>query len=202
MRVIGLTGSIGTGKSTTAAMVASFRVPVFDADAAVHNLLGPAGQAVEAISAQFPQVVRKGADSRYIDRKALGRAVFFEPSALRRLEAILHPLVRQRERDFRSRAQRHKAALIVLDVPLLFETGGDRRCDATIVVTAPLFLQAQRVLRREGMSPSHLKQILTHQMKLSEKCRRADFIIPTGIGLAHARRRLSCIMADLMRPIR
>src|SRR5690606_25905637 len=141
-------GSIGMGKSTAAAMFRDMGVPVFDADAAVHVLLGRGGEAVAAVEEAFPGVVRDGA----VERGELGRRVFGDGEALRRLERIIHPRVYRAERRFIARAVRDRETMVVRDVPLLFETGGDRRCDVTVVVSAPAHVQAQRVLARPGMT--------------------------------------------------
>jgi len=194
MKILGLTGSIGMGKSTAARMLRRLGVPVHDADATVHRLMGVGGAAVPMIAAAFPGTVVDGA----VDRAALGRHVFADPAALRRLEAILHPMVRAAERRFLARQARRGARLVVLDIPLLFETGGARRCDAVAVVTAPAFLQAQRVLKRPGMSRARLAAVRAQQMPDAEKRKRADFIIPTGTGMAPALRRLAAIVT-LMR---
>jgi len=192
MRIVGLTGSIGMGKSTAAGMLRRQGVWVHDADATVHKLLGKGGAAVLAIAKAFPGVVKNGA----VDRIALGKRVFGNTSGLRKLEAIVHPLVRQRTERFLAAAARARRPVVVLDIPLLFETGG-RRCDATIVVSAPPYLQAQRVLRRPGMTPEKFAAILARQMPDREKRRRADEIVSSGLGkastyrqLAHALRRL------------
>ncbi|WP_119460537.1 dephospho-CoA kinase [Rhodospirillaceae bacterium SYSU D60014] len=176
MVILGLTGSIGMGKTTAAAMLRRCGIPVHDADATVHRLLGARGAAVAAVEASFPGVVRNGA----VDRPALARRVFGDPVQLKRLEAILHPLVRRAERRFLARATAAQAPVVVLDVPLLFETGADRRCDATIVVSAPRFLQRARVLRRPDMTPDRLAAIEARQMPDAEKRRRADFVVRTG----------------------
>jgi len=176
--VLGLTGSIGMGKTAAAEAFRRLGVPVHDADRAVHDLLGPGGAAVAAVDAAFPGVVRDGA----VDRAALGRRVFGDDAALARLEALLHPLVRKSERRFLRTAARHRRPLVVLDIPLLFETGAERRCDAVVVVSAPPFVQAQRVLRRPGMTRTRLQSILDRQVSDAEKRRRADFVVPTGIG--------------------
>lgn len=186
MRILGLTGSIGQGKSTAARMLRRRRLPVHDADATVHRLLARGGAAVAAIAAAFPGVVVDGS----VDRAALGRQVFGDAAALRRLEAILHPLVRRAEAEFLRRQARRGARLVVLDIPLLFETGGQRRCDAVAVVVAPAFLQAARVLRRPGMSPAKLAAIRAQQWPDATKTKRADFVVPTGTGMAPALRRL------------
>lgn len=176
MVILGLTGSIGMGKTTAANMLRRLGVPVHDADATVHRLLGRGGAAVPLVEAAFPGVVRDGA----VDRAALGRRVFDDPEALRRLEAILHPLVRRAERRFLARSAAARVPIVVLDIPLLFETGAERRCDATIVVTAPRFVQRARVLRRPGMTAARLAAIEARQMPDAEKRRRADFIVRTG----------------------
>lgn len=168
---------------------------VHDADATVHRLMGRGGRAVAAIEAAFPGVTRDGA----VDRAELGRRVFGDGAALRRLEAILHPMVRAAERRFLEAQARRGARIVCLDVPLLFETGGQRRCDYVIVVTAPAALQAQRVLRRPGMTPERLRQVLAKQMPDAEKRRRADFVVPTGLGYRESLRRLAGIVTMLRR---
>lgn len=193
MKILGLTGSIGMGKSTAAAMLRRLGVPVHDADATVHRLLARGGAAVAQIERAFPGVVRDGA----VDRQELGRRVFGQPAELRRLEAILHPLVRRAETAFLKRHRRTGTRLVVLDIPLLFETGGDRRCDAVAVVSCPAFLQAQRVLRRPGMNPGKLAAIRAQQMPDGEKRRRADFVLPSGAGKAPVLRGLKRIVTVL-----
>lgn len=193
MIVLGLTGSIGMGKSTAASLLRRLGVPVHDADAAVHRLLGPRGAAVAAVAAAFP-----GTESaRGIDRAALGRRVFGNAASLRRLEAILHPLVRADTDRFLRRMGARRVPLVVLDIPLLFESGGRRRCDAVMVVSAPAFLQRARVLARPGMSEARLAAILATQMPDGEKRRRADFIVPTGLGRRVTLRRLADIVKVL-----
>ncbi|MGE5504309.1 MAG: dephospho-CoA kinase [Actinomycetota bacterium] len=190
MRILVLTGSIGMGKSTAAAMLRRMGIPVHDADAVVHRLLGRGGAAVAAVEAAFPGVVQKGV----VDRAELGRRVFGNDAALRRLEAILHPMVRAAERAFLARQRSRHVRLVVLDIPLLFETGAERRCDAVAVVTAPAFLQAARVLARPGMTPARLAAVLAKQMPDADKCKRADFVVPTGRGKGPALRRLRAIV--------
>jgi len=175
---LGLTGSIGMGKSEAARMFRRLGVPVFDSDATVHQLLGPGGRAVATVAAAFPGVEKNGA----VDRAALGAAVFGRPADLRRLEGILHPMVRATRDRFLRQAQARRDRLVVLDIPLLFETGGERNCDAVIVVTAPPFVQRARVLGRPGMSPEKFSAILDQQVPDVEKRRHADFIAPTGMG--------------------
>lgn len=186
MIVLGLTGSIGMGKSTAARQLRRLGYPVHDADAVVHDLLERGGAAVPAIASAFPGVVRDGA----VDRRVLGATVFSDPAALRRLESIVHPLVRQAERRFLAQARRRRRRLVVLDIPLLFETGGEGRCDAVAVVSAPPFLQARRVLARPGMTPDRLAAIRRTQMPDRDKRRRADVVIPTGRGYRPALRAL------------
>jgi dephospho-CoA kinase len=182
MYLLGLTGSIAMGKSTAAATFRALGVPVFDADAAVHRLLAPGGAAVAEVSAAFPACVRDGT----IDRRTLGRVAFADPVALARLEAILHPRVRAGERRFLARCAAARRPLVVLDIPLLFETAGERLVDAVVVVSAPGFVQAQRVLARAGMTPERLAAIRGRQMPDVEKRRRADFVIATGLERRHA----------------
>ena len=186
MKILGLTGGVGMGKSTAAAMLRRMRVPVYDADAAVHRMMGKGGIAVAAVAAAFPGVVKDGA----IDRAALGSRVFGDPGAMKRLEAIIHPLVRRDEDRFLAEMRRRRAKLVVMDVPLLFESGRDRRYDATIVVAAPEFLRRARVLARPGMTPARLAAIMAKQMPDAEKRRRADIVVPSGLGRALTWRRL------------
>jgi dephospho-CoA kinase len=193
MKILGLTGSIGMGKSTAAAMLRRLGVPVHDADATVHALFACGGKAVALVDAAFPGVVRDGA----VDRVALGAKVFGDETALKRLEAIVHPLVRAAERDFLARHRRRRTRLVVLDIPLLFETHGETRCDMVAVVSAPTFLQAARVLARPGMTRARLDVVLAKQMPDGQKRRRADVIIPTGLGKGPALKRLKALVAIL-----
>lgn len=194
--ILGLTGSIGMGKSETARMFRREGVPVFDADAAVHRLMARGGGAVTPVSAAFPGVERDGA----IDRKALGAQVFDNPEALRRLEAILHPRVRQEEQRFIRQARIRRARLVVLDIPLLYEIGGEGRCDYVAVVSAPAFVQRQRVLRRPGMTEDRLAQVLAQQVPDRDKRGMADFVIPTGNGKAFSLRAVRRIIAFITKP--
>ncbi len=186
MIVLGLTGSIGMGKTTAAGQLRALGVAVHDADAVVHRLMAKGGPAVGPIARAFPQAVRDGT----IDRGRLGAEVFGNDVALARLEAILHPLVRGRERCFLQRARRRRLRLVALDVPLLFETGAAGRVDTVAVVTCPAFLQRQRVLARPGMTPDKLAAILARQMPAWQKRRHADVVIPTGSGRRLALRKL------------
>jgi dephospho-CoA kinase len=187
MFVIGLTGSIAMGKSTTARLFAEEGVPVHDADAAVHKLYE--GEASGQIEAAFPGSTRHGR----VDRAALGKQVVGDPPALRRLEAIVHPLVRNAEHKFLKDAERSGAKVVVLDIPLLFETGGDSRVDATVVVSAPEAHQRERVLAR-GVSLEQLEALLVRQMPDAEKRQRADFVVDSGQGVEHARTQVRQIL--------
>ena len=182
MKVLCLTGSVGMGKTTAARMLRRLGVPVHDADAEVHRLLGRGGAAVKAVEAAFPGVK----SGKAIDRAALGKLVFGDPKALKRLEGILHPLVRQAERRFLADARRERRKLVVLDIPLLYETKGERRCDGVIVVSAPRAIQRARVLARPGMTKERLAAIEARQMPDREKRRRADIVIETGLGKRHS----------------
>jgi len=187
MMIVGLTGSIGMGKSTAAKMLRQMGVPVYDADANVHAVQAKGGAALPAIEAAFPGVVKDG----LLDRQALGARVFGNKQALRKLEAIVHPLVGQRQRAFLKRAARRGDRLVVLDIPLLFEGIGERRVDATLVVSAPAFLQRRRVMARPGMTADKLAGILRQQVPDSVKRRKATIVIPTGLGLAPTRAALA-----------
>ncbi|MGU3386146.1 dephospho-CoA kinase [Methylobacterium sp. D53M] len=190
--ILGLTGSIGMGKSATARMFAERGVPVHDADAAVHALYGPGGAAAAAIGAAFPGVLD---DRGGVDRARLRAAVLDAPDRMAALEAIVHPLVRAASTDFLAR---HAAApLVVLDVPLLYETGGEGRCDAVAVVSAPPEIQRDRVLARPGMTEAAFAAILAKQMPDAEKRARADFVIDTGRGFAAAEAAVARIVERL-----
>lgn len=184
MIVLGLTGSIGTGKSTTAAMFHDLGVPVHDADATVHDLYRR--EAVEPVAARFPQAVRDGA----IDRKALSAILAQSPERFGELEAIIHPLVRAREKAFLDAERQNGSALVLLDIPLLYETGGEARVDKVVVVTCDPETQRRRVLARPGMTEEKFALILSRQMPDAEKRRRADFVIDTGKGLEAARKQV------------
>ncbi len=181
MLVLGLTGSIAMGKSTTARLFRACGVPVHDADAAVHALYG--GAAVAPVEAAFPGVAVDGR----IDRERLAARVVGDPEALARLESIVHPLVRAAEAEFLARAAAAGARRVVLDVPLLLETGGQARVDAVVVVTAPAEVQRERAMARPGMTEARLTAILARQMPDAEKRRRAHFLIDTSLGLEAAR---------------
>jgi len=189
--VLGLTGSIGMGKSTAAAVLRRLGVPLYDADAEIHKMLGPGGSAVAAVEAAFPDV--RG-ETGAIDRRALGQRVFGKPEELRRLEKILHPMVRAVERRWVARQRARGAKLVVLDIPLLFETDRIDRIDGVIVVSAPLRLQRERVLRRPGMSAERFSAILKSQLPDREKRRRADFVVSTALSRAAAARQIEAIV--------
>ena len=178
MLILGLTGSIAMGKSTAAGLLRRLGVPVYDADAAVHRLLAKGGGGVAAIAGTFPGVVEDGA----VDRKRLGARVFGDAAALRTLEGILHPLVAEERRRFLRAAARQGRPLVVLDIPLLFETKGERWCDLVCVVSAPRFLQEARLLCRPDMDRARIAAVAARQMPDAEKRRRADFIVPSGLG--------------------
>lgn len=194
MLVLGLTGSIGMGKSETGKMFRRLGVPVFDADAAVHELMAPGGAAVAPVEAAFPGV--RAADGS-IDRVALGGRVFGRAPDLRRLERIIHPRVRQMQRRFLAGAMRRRLPLVVLDIPLLFEGPGEERCDVTVVVSAPSFVQRQRVMARPNMTAEKFAHIKAQQVPDVLKRQRADFVIPTGMGrrvtLRHVARLVRCL---------
>jgi dephospho-CoA kinase len=191
MFVIGLTGSIAMGKTTTARLFADEGVPVHDADAAVHKLY--AGEAAGLVEAAFPGSTRNGT----VDRVKLGQQIAGDPPALRRLEEIVHPLVRNAERRFLRDAELAGAKVVVLDVPLLFETGGESRVDATVVVSAPADMQRQRVLER-GVSLERLEALLARQMPDKEKRRRADFVVDSAQGVEHARTQVRQILTAVV----
>jgi dephospho-CoA kinase len=192
--ILGLTGSIGMGKSTVARMFEAEGVPVFDADAAVHRLQGPEGELVAEIEARFPGTT--GAQG--VNRSALAERVLGAPEALRNLEALIHPAVARERAEFLAR---HAAApVVVLDIPLLFETGGAGQVDKVAVVSAPVSVQADRVLARPGMTCGKFAQILARQMPDEEKRRRADFIIDTGTPQEQTREQVRAIIACLVNP--
>lgn len=193
MIVLGLTGSIGMGKSTAAKMFRAMGVPVHDADATVHDLMAHDRQVRDEISVRFPGTVSGEA----VDRQALGAAVFGDPSDRRDLEAILHPRVRRVAERFLTKHRLLRAPLVVLDIPLLYETGGDTRVDAVVVVSAPAFLQRRRVMARPGMDEKRFAGILASQMPDREKRRRAEFVVETGLGKAYTFTRLKRIVTEI-----
>jgi dephospho-CoA kinase len=190
---VGLTGSIGMGKSTTAAMFAEAGAPVYDADAEVRRLYAPGGAAVAPVEAAFPGVVVDGA----VDRDRLGARVLGDAAALARLNTLVHPLMGAARGAFFEAARRADAPFVVLDIPLLFETGGERAVDAVVVVSAPAEVQRERVLARPGMTTEKLDAILKAQLPDAEKRARADYVVDTSRGLDAARSQVSDIIADL-----
>lgn len=189
--VLGLTGSIGMGKSTTAAIFRKLGIPVHDSDASVHALYQ--GKAVSLVEAAFPGVTVDGV----IDRKKLGAQVLGNDEALKRLEAIVHPLVWEDEKAFLDQANRDNVPLVVIDAPLLLETGQHERCDAIVVVTAPADVQRERVLARPGMTEEQFERIHVKQMPDAEKRRRADFIVDTSYGLDEAEAQVRDILSSI-----
>lgn len=182
MIIIGLTGSIGMGKSTVAKQFAALGAKICSADACVHKLMGRGGGAVAEIKKYFPEAVENNA----VDRQVLGKIVFADKSKLVLLENILHPLVREMEDDFIFRQKKLGTKMLVLDIPLLFETNGHERVDFTVVVSAPAFIQRQRVMARKNMTTEKFERIIASQMQDHEKRNRADFIIPTGLGKSYS----------------
>ncbi len=190
-RILGLTGSIGMGKSTVAAMFAEFGVPVFDADACVHRLQGPGGALLGAIEAEFPGTT--GADG--VDRPALGAQVFGNAEAMARLEAIVHPAVAAEREAFL--IEHAGARLVVFDIPLLFETHREKGLDSIAVVSADSETQRRRVLARPGMTPERFAEILARQLPDADKRARADFVIDTGLSLAETRKEVAELVSKL-----
>ena len=188
MFILGLTGSLGMGKSTAARFFAEAGVPVHDADAVVHRLYE--GEAVAAIEAAFPGTTAAGK----VDRNKLAARVLGDAAALQRLEAIVHPLVQEAERRLLAEAAANGEKVAVLDIPLLFETGGDRRVDAVVVVSAPPDVQRARVLERPGMTIEKLESILSKQMPDAEKRRRADFVVDSSQGFESVRAQVRAIL--------
>lgn len=197
MRIIGLTGSIGMGKSTTMQLFAEQGVPVYDADAAVHAIY--AGEAVPVVEAAFPGTIADGK----VDRQKLSARVLGNPEALKKLEQIVHPMLGAHRQQFLADAEKSGAPVAVLDVPLLFETGGEKRVDAVVVVSAPAEIQRARVLARENMTQEKLDAILARQTPDAEKRKRADFVVDTSSGLDPVRERIRDILAEVVKmPVR
>jgi dephospho-CoA kinase len=190
---LGLTGSIGMGKSTTALMFKELGYPVFDADAAVHDLYARGGLAVPLIRSVFPDAIKAGA----VNRAVLGQHMRADPLNLQVLESFIHPMVAQRRADFIEKAKANRADIIIFDVPLLFETNGQERMDAVIVVTAPLDVQKQRVMARAGMSDDLFQKLLSRQIPDSEKRARADYLVFTDKGIDFARKQVEDILKSV-----
>ncbi len=194
MKIIGLTGSIGMGKSTTAQMFADLGCPVFDADEAVHQLYAKGGRAVPLIQAVFPDAISNGA----VNRKRLGDHMREDPLNLKVLESFIHPWVGELRAAFLVKAKSEKVKAVIFDVPLLFETGGDKHVDASVVVTAPANVQRERVMSRPGMTEDLFNLILSKQMPDAEKRKRADYIIETDKGLDAARVQAGNILEQIL----
>lgn len=193
MVILGLTGSIGMGKSTAARLFAEEGVPVHDSDATVHRLYE--GDAAAAIERAFPGTATGGK----VDRRALGARVIGDAEAMQTLESIVHPLVRREEREFLERERARGTPVVVLDIPLLFETGGENRVDAVVVVSAPAEIQRQRVLSRPGMTEEKFAAILGRQTPDEQKRLRADFVVDSSRGIEHARAQIRDILARIAR---
>jgi len=191
MFILGLTGSIGMGKSTTAKFFTEEGIPVHDADAAVHRLYE--GEAVAAVEAAFPGTTANGK----VDRAKLAARVVGDEAARKRLEALVHPLVRESEKKFLADALARAVPIVVLDIPLLYETGGEKRVDAVVVVSAPPEVQRDRVLARPGMTPERFAALQAAQVPDAEKCRRADFVVDTGLGFDAARAQVRDILGSV-----
>jgi dephospho-CoA kinase len=194
MLVIGLTGGIGMGKSTVAKMFARLGIPAFNADDAVHALQAPNGKAITAIAATFPGTVQNGV----LDRAALRNIVLADPAALKRLEKIMHPLVGYMQKQFRAAAIRQQRRAILLDIPLLFESRGEKNMDLTVTVSCPRDIQINRVAARGKMSPAQIATIIAKQMTDAEKRRRADVTIRTGLSRFHTIRAVRRLVKDLL----
>jgi dephospho-CoA kinase len=190
MVVLGLTGSIGMGKTTAANTFRTLKISVFDADNTVHNLMMPGGAAVDEILEVFPEVAMDGG----VDRQALGTIVFSDKRKLKKLEDVLHPFVRIKQNFFLSTTARKRERLVVLDTPLLLETGGERYCDGVVVVSAPTKIQKYRVLQRPGMTIERFQLITDRQIENNQKCRIADFVVQTGLGRLHSLRKITKII--------
>ena len=193
MKILGLTGSIGMGKSTTAKLFAEAGVPVYDADATVHRIYQ--GEAVSAIEAAFPGTTSDGK----VDRAKLSAKVVHDPAAIQRLEQIVHPMLRSYHQKFLDDAEQAGAPVVVMDVPLLFETGGEKRVDAVVVVTTAPEVQRERILARGTMTAEALDAILARQLPDAEKRRRADFVVDTSHGLDPVRGRIRDILAEVVK---
>ena len=193
MKILGLTGSMGMGKSTTAKLFAEAGVPVYDADATVHMIYQ--GEATPVIEAAFPGTT----DNGRVDRSKLSASVVHDPLAIKRLEAIVHPMLRAHHQQFIDDAERSGAAVAVVDVPLLFETGGDKRVDAVVVVTTSPQIQRERILARGTMTSEALEGLLARQMPDAEKRQRADFVVDTSYGLDPVRERIRDILDQVVK---
>ena len=195
MIVLGLTGSIGMGKSTAANMLREMGVPVHDSDATVHDIMSPDGRAIPEVARNFPEAYDSKTNS--INRASLGKIVFSDDAKLKILEGILHPLVWESQNIFKREMERQGHKVVVLDIPLLYETGAEERVDKVMVVSAPAFIQKKRYMAREDSTEERLQAIMALQVPDHEKRARADFIVQTGIGKAYTQRALRKIIEDL-----
>lgn len=198
MIVLGVTGSIGMGKSTVSNMLKDMGIPVHDADATVHRLLAAGGAGVAPVAAVFPQALAKDADGKdVIDRAVLGKIVFADPAQKKVLEQILHPMVQADSAAFKAEMAQKGHKLIVFDIPLLYETGGEKRVDAVLVVTAPADVQKARVMARPGMTEERFNHVLSQQIPDADKRARADYIVTTDAGMEDTREQLKKIVDTL-----
>lgn len=198
MIIVGLTGSIGMGKSTCSDMLRKMGIPIHDADATVHELMAGGGAAVKAVAALCPEALAMDEQGRdFIDRKVLGRHMFADPALKKAVEDVLYPLVRESEEQFLIEREKEGYRLVVFDVPLLFETGWDARVDKTICVSAPPEVQKARVMARPGMTEQRFNDVLKAQMPDAEKRAKADYVVDTGVGLEDTRRQLQEIVREL-----
>jgi dephospho-CoA kinase len=196
MIVFGLTGSIGMGKSTAGKMMARMGCPVYESDHGVRRALAPYGKAFEHVALAFPSAWDK--KNRVINKEALANLIYADAGEKHRLESILHPIVQDEQHDFILKEKRLGRRAVTLDIPLLFETGAQERVDYTITVSAPHFIQRQRVLSRKGMSEAKLEKILEHQMPDALKCALSDFVVQTGLGKAYTYRELEQILRETL----
>ena len=194
MIIIGLTGSIAMGKSTAAQFLEERGVPVFDADRCVHRLLGPKGKKVSMVAKYFPTSYVKANGLGYIDRKILGEIVFSDDVKRKKLEQIIHPEVNRYRASWLAWAKRRRLKAVCYDIPLLFETKGEKNCDVVIVVTAPFFLQKQRAMKRKNMNKTRFENILKQQMSEQKKIKLADYIVKTGLGFRQTRNQIKVVI--------
>ncbi len=201
MIVLGVTGSIGMGKSTVSNMLQEMGIPVHDADATVHKLLAAGGKGVQPVAALFPDALAQDANGQdMIDRAALGKIVFADPAKKKQLEDILHPMVRDDSAAFKAEMEKAGHKVIVFDIPLLFETGGESRVDAVLCVSAAADVQKARVLARPGMTEERFKRVLSQQMPDAEKRARADYVVTTDISFDDTRAQLKAVLEKIQLP--
>ncbi|MBV1836406.1 dephospho-CoA kinase [Acetobacter estunensis] len=197
MKILGLTGGMGMGKSTVARMFREAGLPVFDSDATVHRLQGPGGAAVKSIGKLVPDALHISEGQSTLDRGVLRKAVVADPTLMWELEKIVHPLVFAARDRFLKRCRRRGCDWVVLDVPLLFETGGDKRCDKVVVVSAPRRTQIKRIARRRSLNAVETQRLIARQMSDREKRRRADVVIRTGLSFADTRKQVKALIREL-----